>query len=56
MAGEGRRAGVSVDHALDVYAMVCSIQVFDIATQERGWSADDVERWWLATLTDRLLA
>lgn len=51
-----RRAGVSIDLALDVYAMVCSIQVFDIATQERGWSADDVERWWLETLTDRLLA
>jgi len=53
---KARRKGVTVDRALDVYAMVCSIQVFDIATQERGWSADDVERWWLETLTDRLLA
>ena len=53
---EARRKGVTVDRALDVYAMVCSIEIYDIATQERGWSADDVERWWLETLTDRLLA
>lgn len=53
---KARRKGLTVDRALDIYAMVCSIQVFDVATQERGWSADDVERWWVETLTDRLLA
>lgn len=53
---KARRKGLTVDRALDIYAMVCSIQVFDVATQERGWSADDVERWWVETLTDLLLA
>jgi hypothetical protein len=36
--------------------MVCSIQTFDVATRERGWSPDEVERWWLATLSELLLA
>jgi len=50
------REGVTLDRALDSYAIVCSIQTFDIATEERGWSADDVERWWVKTLTELLLA
>ncbi len=47
---------MTLDRALDVYAMVCSIQTFDVATQERGWSVDQVEQWWVETLTDLLLA
>jgi AcrR family transcriptional regulator len=50
------RPGLTLDRALDVYAMVCSIQTFDVATRERGWSPDEVERWWLATLSELLLA
>ena len=49
------RDGVTLDRALDVYAMVCSIQAFDIATRERGWSVDQVEQWWVETLTELLL-
>lgn len=49
------RDGVTLDRALDVYAMVCSIQAFDIATRERGWSVDQVEQWWVETLTKLLL-
>ena len=50
------RPGMTLDRALDVYAMTCSIQTFDVAIQERGWSEDEVERWWLETLTVLLLA
>ena len=50
------RDGLTLDRALDVYATVCSIQTFDIATRERGWSVDEVEQWWVATLTELLLA
>ena len=53
---EALRDGLTLDRALDVYATVCSIQTFDIATRERGWSVDDVEQWWVATLTELLLA
>jgi AcrR family transcriptional regulator len=50
------RDGLTLDRALDVYATVCSIQTFDIATQERGWTIDEVEQWWVETLTELLLA
>jgi AcrR family transcriptional regulator len=51
-----RRRGVTVQRALDIYAVTVSIQAYDIATGERGWSADRVERWWLETLGEQLLA
>jgi hypothetical protein len=50
------RRGISIDRALDVYAVVASFSTYEVATVERGWSPDDVERWWLATLTEQLLA
>jgi AcrR family transcriptional regulator len=50
------RDGLTLDRALDVYATVCSIQTFDIATRERGWSVAEVEQWWVETLTELLLA
>lgn len=50
------KPGVTVDRALDVYAVVCSIQTFDIAMLERGWTADEVEQWWVATLPGLILA
>ncbi|KRF46706.1 TetR/AcrR family transcriptional regulator [Terrabacter sp. Soil810] len=53
--GDVLRDGVTLDRALDVYAVVCSIQAFDIATRERGWSVDQVEQWWVETLTELLL-
>ncbi len=42
--------------AVDVYAAVCTIDVFTTLTGERGWSPDRVERWWRAVLTRELLA
>lgn len=50
------RAGVDVDRALDVFAVTVSIQTYDIAVRERGWSADTVEQWWLELLSDLLLS
>ena len=50
------RTGVDVGRALDVYAVVCSFETYDVATVERGWSPDEVERWWHDTLTAQLLA
>jgi AcrR family transcriptional regulator len=51
-----RRSGVSVQRALDVYAITVSIQSYDVATQERGWAPDRVERWWLDSLAGQILA
>lgn len=51
-----RRRGVSVQRALDIYAVTVSIQAYDIATRERGWAPDRVERWWVETLAEQLLA
>jgi AcrR family transcriptional regulator len=50
------RKGMNVNRAIDVYAIVSSIETYDIATVERGWSPDHVERWWLDTLIEQLLA
>ncbi len=50
------RRGVDLQQALDVYSFTCSMEAFDIATAERGWTPDEVERWWGDTLAARLLA
>jgi AcrR family transcriptional regulator len=51
-----RRRGVSVQRALDVYAVTVSIQSYDIATRERGWDPDRLQRWWVDTLAEQILA
>jgi TetR/AcrR family transcriptional regulator, regulator of cefoperazone and chloramphenicol sensitivity len=47
---------MNVNRAIDVSAIVSSIETYDIATVERGWSPDHVERWWLDVLTEQFLA
>jgi AcrR family transcriptional regulator len=47
--------GVDVQTALDTYAMVVSLEAFDIAVRERGWTPDAVEQWWHRLLGDLLL-
>lgn len=49
------RPKVDLRHALAVYALLVSMECFDIATVERGWTPDDVERWWHDTLVGLLL-
>lgn len=50
------RPGVALDRALDIYAVTISIETYDFATHERGWTPDAVERWWIESLSDALLS
>ena len=50
------RAGTDVGKALGVYALLVSLESYDMATGERGWTADQVEQWWTDTLVELLLA
>lgn len=50
------RSGVTPDRALDVYALTISIETYEIAVLERGWTADAVEDWWRDSLGEAILA
>jgi AcrR family transcriptional regulator len=50
------RLGIDVEKALAIYALVVSLESYDIATSERGWSPDQVEQWWHGTLVELLMA
>lgn len=50
------RAGVTVADAVDVYAALCNIDVYTTLVDERGWSSERVESWWVDTLERELLA
>lgn len=45
-----------VPTAIDVYAALCTVDVFTTLTKERGWAPDRVERWWHGVLVRELLA
>lgn len=49
------REGLDVPTAVDLYAGMCSIDVYTTFTAERGWSPDRVERWWSEALVRELL-
>ncbi|GGP02711.1 TetR/AcrR family transcriptional regulator [Nonomuraea glycinis] len=49
------RPGLDVQQAVDIYAGLCSIDVYTTLTAERGWSPDRVEQWWSETLVRELL-
>jgi AcrR family transcriptional regulator len=49
------RRGIDTERAIDVYAVLVNIGTYDEAVQARGWSPDDLETWWRATLTQLLL-
>jgi hypothetical protein len=49
------RPGMSADRAVAIYGITVSLEGFDTATREYGWSPDDVESWWLSTLVELLL-
>ncbi|MBG0565555.1 TetR/AcrR family transcriptional regulator [Actinoplanes aureus] len=49
------RDGLELGTAVDVYAAICNIDVYSTLTVERGWSPDQVERWWIQVLTRELL-
>ncbi|MEQ4722179.1 helix-turn-helix domain-containing protein [Nonomuraea sp. B19D2] len=50
------REGLDVAAAADIYAGLCSIDVYATLTAERGWPPDRVERWWRAALVRELLS
>ncbi|GAA3012834.1 helix-turn-helix domain-containing protein [Streptosporangium longisporum] len=49
------RRGLDVRSAVDVYAALCTVDVYVTLTVERGWSPDRVERWWSEALARELL-
>jgi AcrR family transcriptional regulator len=49
------REGVGVDDALDCSAAMYNADVYLLLIQERGWTPDRVERWWIETLSQLLL-
>jgi TetR/AcrR family transcriptional regulator, regulator of cefoperazone and chloramphenicol sensitivity len=49
------RPGWDVSTAVDIYAGLCSIDVYATLTVERGWSPDRVEQWWSQALARELL-
>ncbi|MEN3616029.1 TetR/AcrR family transcriptional regulator [Plantactinospora sp. ZYX-F-223] len=50
------RPGLDVPSAVDIYAAVCSIDVYAVLTTERGWAPDRVEQWWNGALARELLS
>jgi len=50
------RKGMTVDRVLAVYAVTVSLDAFDLAVHERGWSPDETERWWQPALGELILA
>ncbi|MFE1595511.1 TetR/AcrR family transcriptional regulator [Nocardia sp. NPDC058705] len=42
--------------SVDIYAALCTIDVYTTLITERGWSPDRVESWWTTTLARELLA
>jgi hypothetical protein len=50
------RSGLTVPAAVDIYAALCTIDVYTALTGERGWPPDRVERWWGEALARELLS
>lgn len=49
------KAGLAVDEASDIVFALNSIEVYELLTVRRGWSADRWERWLAGALTEALL-
>ncbi|MEV0732496.1 TetR family transcriptional regulator [Polymorphospora sp. NPDC050346] len=50
------RPDLDVPTATDIYAGMCNIDVYATLTTERGWTPDQVERWWREALVRELLS
>ncbi|MEE6261254.1 TetR/AcrR family transcriptional regulator [Plantactinospora sonchi] len=50
------RPDLDVPTAVDIYAAICSIDVYAVLTAERGWAPDRVEQWWGGVLARELLS
>lgn len=49
------REGLDVDGARDICAALSNVDVYQVLTQERGWSPEQVEEWWAETTATLLL-
>jgi TetR/AcrR family transcriptional regulator, regulator of cefoperazone and chloramphenicol sensitivity len=49
------REGMNPRLAADTYAALCNIDVYRILAEERGWSPEQIERWWLGSLIRLIL-
>ncbi|GAB3469147.1 TetR/AcrR family transcriptional regulator [Actinophytocola sediminis] len=49
------RPGLEVPAAVDIYAALCNIDVYNTLVNERGWPPDQIERWWTEALGRELL-
>ena len=49
------RPGVDVDRALTIYAMVVSLESYDLA-RTRGWSPEQVQAWWQEAVCELVLS
>lgn len=49
------REDTTAASATDAFAALCNIDVYRVLTEERGWTPEQVERWWTASLTRLLL-
>ncbi|WP_158558288.1 hypothetical protein [Spongiactinospora gelatinilytica] len=50
------RPGLDVPTAVDIYAALCSIDVYTTLHTERSWSPDQIEQWWGEALARELLS
>jgi AcrR family transcriptional regulator len=50
------RPGVGPDRAVAAYGITVTLDSFGTATDEYGWSPDDVENWWHNSLVELLLS
>lgn len=50
------RDDVDLDTACDIYASVSSVDAYRTLADERGWSPDRIEQWWIESLRRLLLA
>jgi TetR/AcrR family transcriptional regulator, regulator of cefoperazone and chloramphenicol sensitivity len=50
------RPGLDVPAAVDIYAAICNLDVYNTLRLERGWAPDWVEAWWGEVLARELLS
>ena len=49
------RERVNAKSAADTFAALCNVDVYRVLKDERGWSPDQIERWWHESLVRLLL-
>jgi AcrR family transcriptional regulator len=50
------RSGLDLRSAVDIYAAICSIDVYTTLTTERDWPPSRIEEWWGQVLVRELLS